>query len=711
MFSDLRFALRQLVKSPGFTAIAILIVALGIGSATAMFSTVNALVLRPVAVPEPDRLAAVYETNLARNVPRFSSSYPNYVDWRDRSKSWQSLAAMGGRALNLTDGGEPEFVYGVTMTANFLPTLGQVPALGRGFLEEEDRPGRNQVAIISHNFWQRRFGGRPDAVGRTLTLNGTAHTIVGVLAAGAFFPGEFEIGLPMGADLVREQRMNHELSVYGRLKPGVTLEQADAELKAIAGQIWIEHPKEDRGWSTQLVPLARDIVGSQVRTGLFILLGAVGLLLLIACANFSNLLLVRATARTHEVAIRTALGASRWRVARQLVTESLLVTVVGGLLGVLLSLWAVEALRSVPLPRAPEISVDVRVLAAACGLTLLVGLLSGLGPALKASQVRPQEALKGRSPRAGHRSRLRDTMVVAQLALSLTLLVGAAMLVRSFAHLLRVSPGFTTEHVLTVSLRPADNEGAVSFYERVTARVASLPGVAGVGLISSLPLTEGNTSNNVFAVGPSPLPVGESVQSSWRLVDGGYFDALQIPLVRGRTFAAVAPPEARQSIVVSASLANRLFGDADPVGREVSRPSGERLKIIGVVGDVRSANLGTTPAPAFYYSMRRFLYGPMRMVVRTTGDPATLAATIRGVVKEIDPGVPVFRLTTLDELRSDSLNRERLTAGLLAGFAGIALLLAALGTYGVIAFTVPTIAIMALPTWSRSADPGPSERG
>ncbi|MEJ1971225.1 MAG: FtsX-like permease family protein [Lacunisphaera sp.] len=373
---------------------------------------------------------------------------------------------------------------------------------------------------------------------------------------------------------------------------------------------------------------------------------------------------------------------------RQLVTESLVVTLAGGLLGVLASLWAVEALRAVPLPRAPEISVDARVLAVACGFTLLVGLLSGLGPAFKASQVRPQEALKGRSPRAGHRSRLRDTMVVAQLALSLTLLIGAAMLVRSFAQLLRVNPGFTTEQVLTVSLRPADNEGAVPFYERVTARVAALPGVTGTGLISSLPFTAGNTSNNVFPVGPSPLPAGESVQASWRIVDGGYFDALQIPLVRGRTFAALTPAEARQSVVISASLARRLFGDADPSDRMVARANGQRVKVIGVVGDVRSAHPGAAPEPAFYWSMHRFLYGPMRLVVRTTGDTAALAAAIRPVVREIDPGVPLFSVTTLDELRSGSLNRERLTTGLLTGFAGIALFLAALGTYGVIAFSV-----------------------
>ena len=687
MLSDLRLAFRSLAKTPGFTAVAVLIVALGIGAATTMFSTVNALVLRPVALPEPDRLMVIYETNLPRNVPVFSSSYPNYLDWRDRAKSFQSLAAVGGRAVNLTDGGEPEFIYGTAMTANFLSTLGLTPALGRGFFAEEDQPGRNHVAIISHGFWQRRFGGKADVLGRTLTLNGQAHAIVGVLPAGAFFPGDMEIGLPMGADLATERRMNHELNVYGRLKPGVTVEQADAELKAIAAQIWAEHPEMERGWSTRLLPLMQDLFAAELRTGLFVLLGAVGLLLLLACANLSNLLLVRATARAYELAIRTALGASRAQVIRQIVAESLMVTFAGGLLGIVISLWAVDSMRSLPLPRASEISVDLRVLAVALAATLLAGLLSGLGPALKASQARPQEALKGRAPRSGYRSRLRDAMVVAQLAISLTLLVGAALLGRSFVRMLRVDPGFNSENVLAVSLRPPGE--AVPFYERLTARVATLPGVTHAGLISGLPLTEGNTSLNVFPQGESVVPAGESIQSSWRLVDGGYFAAMEIPLVRGSTFAGLTPDEARRSVVISASLARQLWGDADPVGRRLDPGGGGRLlNVIGVVGDVRNRSLSRAPAPTFYWSMHRFIYGPMHLVIHSSGQNEPLLRAVRAVVKEIDPAVPVFRVRSLEQLRAASLETERLILSLLGTFTAIALLLAALGTYGVIAFTV-----------------------
>jgi putative ABC transport system permease protein len=690
LMNDLKFALRQLTKSPGFTATAVLIVAIGIGAATAMFSAVDALVLRPLALPEPERLFVVYESNLPRNVPFFSSSLPNYVDWRNRGESWESLAAVRGRAMNLTGGSDPEFINVRAMTANFLPTLGITPLMGRGFLEDEDRPGGNHVAIITHDFWQRRFGGDPQVIGRNLTLDGSTYTIVGVTGPKAFFPGGIEIGIPLGADPLTERRMNHELDVFGRLKRGATLEQADAELKSIAAGIWAEHPELDRGWSTVAVPLARDLFSADLRTGLFMLLGAVGLLLLIACANFSNLLLVRGSARAHELAIRAALGAGRVRVIRQLLTESVLISAIGGGLGMLFSTWAVNALRSTALPRAAEISVDGRVLAVACAATLLTGLLAGFAPALKMSLSLPREALKNRSSIQGHRSGWRDSMVVAQLAVSLTLLIGAALLLNSFWRLHKVHPGFATDRVLTMSLRPADNERAVPFYEQVAARIVSLPEVAAVGFISNLPLTEGNTSNNVFPVGPSALPVGESVQSSWRLVDGGYFDAMQIPVLRGRTFAGLTPELARQSVILSASLAKMLFGDEDPLGRETERggKGGAKLTVIGVVGDIRGERLNTKSAPAFYMSMHRFLYGPMRLVVRTTGGTAPLAAAIRGVVKEVGSSVPMFQIQSMEEIRSGSLNRERFLTGLLSGFGGTALFLAVLGTYGVIAFNV-----------------------
>ena len=447
MVSDLKFALRSLRYSPGFTLVAVLIVAIGIGAATAMFSTVNALVLRPLALPEPDRLVSIYETNLPRNQPFFSVSVPNFADWKARARSWESLAAIGARAMNLTSDSEPDLVQANTVTASFFPTLG-IPVLrGRNFLEAEDAPSGAPVAILSEAFWQRRFGGATDVLGRTLTLDGTPYTIVGVLGPDSAVAHSHRDRHPHGRR--PGQRGTHEPRAVrvGRLKPGVSLEQADAELKDIAAQIWIEHPEMDRGWSTRLLPFSREIVGDSVREGLFVLLGAVGLLLLIACANLSNLLLVRASARAYELAIRTSLGARRGQVIRQIVTEGLVVSVLGGAAGVLVALWAVDLMRLLPLPRAAQISVDLRVLGVACVVTLVAGLLAGLPPALKASLVHPQEALKGRTPRSSQRSSLRDAMVVAQLAISLTLLVGVALLARSFSQLLRVDPGFRTDDV------------------------------------------------------------------------------------------------------------------------------------------------------------------------------------------------------------------------------------------------------------------------
>ncbi len=686
MISDVKLAFRKLAKTPGFTAIAILIVALGIGAATAMFSIVNTLVLRPIALPQADRLVALYETNLSRNVPIFSVSIPNYIDWSNRAKSWESLAALSWRSMNLTGTGEPQLVQGKQVTANFLPTLGIPVMLGRNFMAEEDHPGGAKVAILSEAFWRRQFGGAADIVGRTVNFDGEPYTVVGVTAAGQPFPGDLEVLIPLAADVAKESRTNHEMQIYGRLKAGVTLDEADAELKTLAAQIWNEHPEMDRGWSTRLVPFAEEIVGDGIKKALFVLLGSVGLLLLIACANLSNLLLVRASARTHELAVRTALGASRAQIIRQIVAESLTVTGVGGVFGIMLALWGIDLMHSLPLPRAGEISADYRVLGLALTVTLTVGIFAGLGPALQLSQTRPQEALKGRSPRAGHRSRLRDAMVVMQLAVSLTLLVGAALLGRSFVRLLRVNPGFNSENVLTVALRPKDND--VHFYEQLCERVAALPGVAHCGLISNLPLMEGNTSLNVFPQGTSILPTGESIQSNWRLVDGGYFSAMQIPLLHGRTFAGLSPDEALRSVVISAGLARQLWGDADPVGRQIDPGGNHRLlTVIGVVGDVRSQTLGTEPKPAFYWSMYRFIYGPMNLVVKSPMEPGSLLPAIRAAVKEIDPTVPIFRVRTLDQLRSTSLEQERLVLSLLGAFTAVALLLAALGTYGVVAFT------------------------
>jgi len=688
MLTTLRYAIRQLTATPGFTAIAVLIAAIGIGASTAMFSTVHAVVLKPLSLPEPERLVTVYETNLERNVPFFSVSVPNYVDFKARATSFAAMAAVTWHAMNLTGRGDPQLIQVRMVTANFLRTLGVGMAQGRDFTADEDRPNGAKVAIISDGFWRRHFGGRPDILRQTLQLDGDGYAIVGVTAAGLPLPGDIEIAVPMQADVAKEDRLNHELDVFARLAPGVSIATADRELQAIAAHIASSLPAGERGWRTRLVPLVDDIVGESLRRTLLVLLGAVGLLLLVACANLSNLLLVRATARGFDLAVRRALGESRGHAIAQLLVESLVVTALGGALGIMLASWSVEALRTLPIPRVADVAIDPRVLAVAIAATLVSGILAGVGPAIRASQVAPQEALQAQSVRVAPRSRLRDGMIVAQLGLSLTLLVGAALVARSFWGLLRVDPGFSVDHAVTLAMRPS--MAAEPFYEAVGARVRALPGVESAGFISTLPLGPGgSTSNNVFAAGPSRLPPGQSIQASWRLVDGGYFDAMRIPLLRGRTFAGLAPEEARRSIVLSAALATALFGDEDPLGRQVD-PGGHNrpLRVIGVVGDVRNRRLAAAPMPAFYWSFHRFTYGPMRLVVKSQLPTGQIIAAVRREVRAVDPGAPIFQVWTLEEVRAESLSEERLLLAMLWAFAGVALLLAALGTYGVVAFAV-----------------------
>jgi predicted permease len=688
LMRTLRHALRRLLLTPGFTAIAVLIAAIGIGASTAVFSTVHAVVLKPLSLPEPDRLVTVYETNLERSVPFFSVSVPNYVDFKARATSFTAMAAVTWRAMNLTGRGDPQLIQVRTVTANFLDTLGVRMAQGRDFTADEDRPNGPKVAVISDGFWRQHFGGRPGIVGQTLQLDGEAYAIVGVTAVGLPLPGDIEVAVPMQAEVSKEDRLNHELDVFARLAPGVSMEAADRELQAIAAQIAPSMPAGERGWRTRLVPLVEDIVGDSLRRTLLVLLGAVGLLLLVACANLSNLLLVRATGRGFELAVRRALGESRGRAIARLLIESLVVTALGGALGILLASWSVDALRTLPIPRMAEIAVDPRVLTVAISATLIAGILAGVGPAIRASQVAPQDALQSQAVRLAPRSRLRDVMIVAQLGVSLTLVVGAALVARSFWGLLSVDPGFSVDHTVTLAMRPSME--AAPFYEAIGARVRALAGVESAGFISTLPLGPGgNTSNNVFAAGPSRLAVGQSIQASWRLVDGGYFEAMRIPLLRGRTFDGLAPHEARRSIVLSASLARALFGHDDPVGREVDPGGNNRLlRVIGVVGDVRSGRLAADPQPAFYWSFHRFTYGPMRLVVKSQLPPEQIVAAVRREVRAVDPGAPIFQVWTLAEVRAESLSEERLLLAMLWAFAGVALLLAGLGTYGVVAFAV-----------------------
>jgi len=691
MLDDLRHAARSLGKSPGFTAVAVLTLALGIGASTAIFGVINAVVLRPLSFPEPEHLVQVVETNLPRDVSSFSVSVPNYMDWRERSRSWKALAARRTRSANLTSDGTPEHVLIQYVTANYLPALGVRLALGRTFEAEEDQAGRNRVVILTDGLWKRRFGSDVGAIGRSIVLNDTPHTIVGITPP---VPGLEEAGdgfVPLGADLAREERDDHELDVFGRLATGVTLEQAGAEMTAIARQIEEENPESNEGWGVSLLPLFTAIVGENVRKALLVLLGAVSLLLLIACANVSNLLLLRATTRSREIAIRVALGSGIGRLVRQLLAESIVLSSAGGLVAVALAFWTVDVVRSIGpayLPRAAEIDVDARVLAFTSLVAMVTGVLAGLAPVLQALKTDVQSALREKSPTAGPgRWSARNGLVVGQMALSLVLLIGAGLLIRSLHRLSRVDLGLRAENVVT--LRVAPGGGAHAFYRQLRERAEALPGVEAVGLTSGVPFTRFNTSLNVFPVGPAKVPPTQSIQADWRIVDGGFFRAMQIPLLRGRLFQQTDDREGPGVVIVNETLARMLWGEEDPVGKLVNPGGGtDYSTVIGVVRDFRYRSPNQPAGPAFFFSAHRDLWGHMTLVVRAAGPPERLVPEVRALVKALDPNLPVFHVATMEGLLRESVGQQRAQTGLFGAFAALAVLLAAVGVYSVMAFTV-----------------------
>jgi predicted permease len=689
---DVRQAVRQLRRRPGFTVVAVITLALGIGANTAMFSIVQAVMLKPLPLGDPERLVQIWETNPERNVPFFSVSVPNFLDWRERAQSFETLAAVTVRSGNVRGRGEPE-ALGVHYVSAEFPTLLGLPILhGRGFLAEEDQPGRNRVVILNELYWRIRYGSDPAAVGQSLVVDGHPHTIVGVLAKGLSMSGPMELLVPLGADLAREERDNREMDVYGRLRAGVTVAQAEAELQRVAAQIWQDNPGFDAGWTVRLLPLSRAVVNDQTRRMLWLLLGAVGLLLLIACANLSNLLLARAAVRLREMAVRAALGGPRRRLISQLLTESVVLAALGGVAGVLVGYSAIIAFRASSaaqiVPRGAEVTLDLRVLAFTAVVAMTAGVLAGLAPALRGARVDLRSAFStGSRQVAEGRNRLRQLLVVAQLGLSFVLLAGAGLLLQSFYRLTQVDLGFNPTGLLTLRLAPRDDKSA--FYDRLMERVAALPGVTSVGLTNGVPLIPFNTSLNVFPVGPARIPNTESVQADWRVIRGDYFETLGVPVLRGRTFDAADNNDAPKRLIVNETLARQIWGDEDPIGRQLIAGRGDDAgTVIGVVADARTRNAAVAPAPAFYFSGYRWLWGHMTLVVRTSGDPHALVPAIRQEVKALNPELPISFVRTMEEHLADSLGQPRLLAGLVAGFSLLALILAAVGVYGVMAFAV-----------------------
>ena len=702
IIKDILYGIRSLVRNPAFTAIAIITLSLGIGANTAIFSVVNAVILRPLPFADAERIVWLWDT--IPQLPTAPTSLPEFLDWKEQNRSFEYLAAFQTGNMFLDSGDGTEDVPVGLVTPEMFSLFRVNPIIGRTFTNEETLPGRFRVAVLSYSTWQNRFGSDPNISGRTIQLNGRAYTIIGVMPAGFAFPERATLWRPLLIDPATLDRGPHYLNVVGRLKPDVTLAQAQADMSALAARLSQQHPEKTSGHGVKIVGLA-DIVVGDIGQALFVLLGAVGFVLLIACANLANLMLARIGGREREIAVRTALGASRLRIVRQFLTESLLLAVAGGGIGLLLASWAVRwfvSLSPNTIPRVDEISVDPRV----AGFTLLVsvatGVLFGLVPALQVSRTDLTDALKesGRTTASLRKHRLRSALVVSEVALSLVLLVGAGLLIRSFAKLNQVDPGFNPEQVLTmgVSLLPnkyPEDQQVATFYSQILERSATVPGVISVSATTGLPVSGSDTTDNFTIEGrPAIAKEAEPLTEYW-VVTPRYFQSLGIPLLAGRDFSETDTKQSPNVVVINDEFRRRHFGLENPLGHRLRLQGQERdpLLIIGVVGDSRNIGLDEQPRAAAYVP---FLQDPLSknlarslvIVARTKSDPVAVAGSLRAVVTSMDKSVPVYSVKPMTEYLRDSLARRRFSMVLLSTFSGVALVLAALGIYGVISYGV-----------------------
>ena len=697
LLQDLRYAARLMHKQPGFTAVAIVALALGIGANTAIFSAVNAVLLQPLPFPEPERLVLVRDVQLTEDTP---ASYPEYLDWRDQAQTFEDLAAAFNSSYSLTGQGEPEQLSGVRVSANLLPMLGIKPVIGRNFEPEEESRNGERVVILSHSLWQRRFGGDSGVLGQNITFGGQSFIVIGVLPPGVrgVLPSvdqpEQSRDVWMPLRLAAPPRGLHFMTVIGRLRPGLTLAQARIEVEEIAERLR-QNQSTDHG--VRLVPLAQFVVGN-TRSTLLILLAAVGLVLLIACANVANLMLARAASRRKEIAVRLALGASRARLVRQMLTESVLLALVSGALGVVLALWGADSLAVLAsswLPRAEQIKLDSTVLLFTLAVSLLTAILFGLAPALRASSAQLSEVLKKGGQRAGHgRDRLRGLLVVSEVALSLVLLIGAGLLIRSFVTLLNVDKGFDPRQLLALDIslpqsRYAEPPKQALFFQQLLERVAGLPDVDRVAAISDLPLGDGGTNGDTRIEGktfpPDSQPIAEKL-----IVSADYFRVMRIPLRAGRYFAETDAPGNPQVALINESFARTYFPGEDPIGKRIDfgwETTGWQ-EIVGVVGDVKHYELEEAALPATYVPQLQRPSLSMTVVLRTTADPRSLSAAVRSQVFLLDKDQPISRVRVMEEVVSASVASRRLSMVLVAGFAVVALALAAVGLYGVMSYVV-----------------------
>ena len=701
LWQDLRYGARMLMKNPGFTVVAVITLALSIGANAAIFSVVNATLLRPLPYDDPDRLITIRETKLPE-FRDFSVGPGDFLDWKKQNTVFERLVAMSGASSTLVGAGDPELLPGMRVTDGFFAMLGARPQIGRDFLPEEDQPGRDNVVIISHGLWQKRFDGDPNIINRAITLSGRSYTVIGVMPATfRFGDSGAEFWKPMAFTAGQAQQRGRYVAVIGRLRPGVALEQARLEMSMIADRLAKQYPDSNAGWNVELTPLLEYTV-KNVKPALLSLLGAVVFVLLIACVNLANLLLARSAVREKEIAVRTSLGASRARIVRQLLTESLLLALFGGAAGLALAGWGMDlllALAPEDLPRLSNVSLDSRALLFTSALTLLVGLGFGLFPALQSSRPNLNESLKeaGRAATDDRRRRLvRSALAVAEIALALVLMVGAGLLIESFLRLRHVSPGFNTAGALAVGIplsqrKYPEEDQQAAFYAQLIERVAALHGVESAGAVSILPLGGGSFIDGFVIEDSPPYPAREEPPADWYSASPGYFKAMGIPLLRGRFFTERDAKGAPRVAIINETMAKRFFPGEAPIGKRF-HSSGEPVyrEIVGIVGDVKQNSLDREMTAQIYEPNAQWPspYSYMALVARASGDPTSLTAAIRGEVLKIDKEQPIVDVRTLDQFLSTSVAQQRFSALLFGTFAVAAMALACVGIYGVLSYSV-----------------------